>query len=477
MAERASLVHHIEELKADAVRVGRPRVMAQFVLVMITVGWIISTLGACMPLLKYFNYAGISVFEQAALVTSAFLAAAPGIYLSQNLDEKGISSRKLVSLAMVVAALALLLAAVQPTFWALEGAVVVGGAACGAAVSAAGKYIRQIMPSTLRGRFYVIGDLGLLSGILLGLSITATWAWLNEIETVDMPSFLSGPSPLFFFPVLPALVGAGASFVGPESPVLLIRQHKGEQALAALVKIRSGSAARIAREFGRMEILASVTDETVGRRKAQYSSPRQKTMTRSAIVAAFGLHSTGVGIIFLFGIAICSWTGTSMTISVIVGMGAVACALFGLIFRVYGFLPESLALGTSRRQSLLVGGVTSIVALLALGLTFAVVVPHFWGAWTLVAAIFFAHTLIVIMVMFPASNSLTRAHTPGPVRARANATSLVVLGLSLGLFLLVADHFGAGVAFFAMAAVDALATVGVARVVPPPPQVLGRRGR
>ena len=113
MPDKVSLVHHIQDLKESVPKLGRPKVVAQFVLVMLTVGWIIATLGASLPLLEHMKIAGISVFERAALVAVAFLAAAPGLFLAQHLDEMSKSSRLLTTVAMAFAAGALVAGAVS----------------------------------------------------------------------------------------------------------------------------------------------------------------------------------------------------------------------------------------------------------------------------------------------------------------------------------------------------------------------------
>ena len=385
----------------------------------------------------------LTPFAQGVVVSALLAGAAVGVGAAGVLADRFGRRPMLIATALVFS-IGGLVGALAPSVAVLVAARVIMGAGVGASAVVVMIYLVELAPTSDRGRISALGQLMVVSGILLAyvvdylLAPWGAWRWMIGFSVVPSIVLLIG---LWFL---------------PESPRWLVQVGRIGQARAILTRIgRSATAdAEIAAMKESTTLETGQPTELAGRLKL-FSDPG----ARRGLVAALGLavfvQLLGVNTIIYY----------APTILMQVGFGQNGAIIANLGIGVINVAVTALALSTidrfGRRRLLLAGTVVMTLAMLALGAI---------GAFPLAGGAIAAWITLAAMLVFLASFAMswglcTRVVISEllPQRVRGTAMGLVLVlnwtaNFCVGLlFPVMLAHLGQALTFLTFAAVGAVA--------------------
>jgi sugar porter (SP) family MFS transporter len=292
------------------------------------------------------QYALSPLFEEsviASVVVGALIGAAIGGPLADRYGRRW--ALMLTSVVFLFGAIA---SASAPNVLSLIGARTLAGTGIGLVSVVGTLYLAEVSPDHLRGRlvsiYMVANFVGVIGGYLVELAFDAdgSWRWM-----LGFPAFIA----------IPFAVGAWAL---SETPRWLICNHRLDRARAALGRICKDT--DVDQELQHLQA-------SVGSRRGNWSDLLAAELRPALVIGvALGLlqRVTGITIAFLYGPTIFRSAGMqSVSLDIWAGVGV------GIAFLIGQVLSLVLVDHLGRRPLLLLGYGGMAVALVLLGVTFA----------------------------------------------------------------------------------------------------------
>ena len=387
---------------------------------------------------------GASTFEQSAIVGSLLLGAMAGAILSGYLAG-AIGRRPTKIISGCIFTVAAIWSALSPTVWVLIVARFVLGISVGTASFVSPMYIGELAPKKIRGGLVSFNQLMITSGILVAYivdfalkDVSNNWRWMLGLGAI------------------PGIALAVGMFLMPESPRWLVEHEREDDARDVLCRAREHE---------------DVDEEIEEIRDVSRESARVRDLFGKAIrpmlIVGLGLaifqQLVGINTVIYFAPTIFQLAGVST--SAAIGQ-TVFIGVTNVVFTIVAVL---LLDKLGRRVFLLVGTAGLTVALVGLGLFFAVPSIKANAGWLALAS------LIVYIASFAVGLGpvfwLMIAEI-FPLKIRSAAMSVCTVA-NWGFNFLVAFTFlqlistaGKGGTFFIYAGLGVLALIFFAWMVP-----------
>jgi SP family arabinose:H+ symporter-like MFS transporter len=380
--------------------------------------------------------------------SSALLGCIAGALVSGTLGDRYGRKRMLVVCAVLFAVSAIG-SAIPRNLTEFSIARFIGGVGVGAASMLSPLYIAEIAPARMRGRLVSLNQLAIVCGIFgvyfvnLLIQRMGDHAWNVE----------QGWRWMFGSEMLPALLFIFLLLLVPESPRWLVREGRGEEALAIFSRISGRAEAQ--REVASIE--GALAHETGSIR--QLFGPGLRVALGIGLALALFQQFSGINAIMYYAPEIFKATGSSVDGAF---LQAVSVGTVNLFFT---FLAIWLVDRVGRKVLLLAGAAVECLALVGVGYYFHVGSAG-WGVllFVLLYVAAFAATMgpvvwVVISEIFPTK-----------IRGRAMSISIVLLWIACFVvsqtFPMLVEWLGIARTFWAYALVCAGCFLFVLRVVP-----------
>lgn len=342
---------------------------------------------------------GLSAFLQSAVVSSVLVGAIVGAGTSGPLADR-FGRRTMTIVAAAVFIVGALGSAFAPNVTLLIVARVVLGLAVGSSTIFVPLYISELAPAEVRGTLTSLFQLAITTGIVVAylvnyaLADAGAWRWMLGLGAVPALVLLVGMLPL------------------PDSPRWLVRQGRKDEARAVLERVRDES--EVEDEIGSIE-------EAEGREEAGWREllrPWVRPMLVIGIGLAMGQQLVGINTIIYYAPSIMSATGLGASVSILATLGV---GIVNVLFTVVALV---LVDRVGRRPLLLTGLIGIVIALLVLGLGYAL--PGLSGA---VAWITFAGLALYIASFAASFGVVLWVVLPEifPLRIRGSAMSVCTI--------------------------------------------------
>lgn len=310
---------------------------------------------------------GLNALEEGIVVSSVLLGAMIGAMSIGPLSDR-FGRKKMVMVAALIFFIGSLGSAFSPDFGVLVASRVVLGVAVGGASALVPTYLAEVAPAKMRGSLTSLNQLMVMTGILMaylvnlgfsGLAHTVSWRW--------MLGFAALPSAILFI---------GGIFL-PESPRLLGRIKKFDEALQVLNMLRTPEEAKA--ELAEME---NAKDVKLGGFKELFSK-----FVRPALIIGVGMaifqQFMGINTVLYYAPTIFKTIGMGDSASLMgtVGLGTVNVLITAWAVRVM----ET----RGRKEWLLIGGFGMAVSLIALSILTSLSVTGIMSYVTIVAMAFY----------------------------------------------------------------------------------------
>ncbi|AYA15278.1 sugar porter family MFS transporter [Streptomyces alfalfae] len=309
----------------------------------------------------------LSSREQEVVVSVILLGAMAGALVSGRTAVRH-GRRKVVVAVAVIFAVGAVAAAVAPDVATLIAARFVLGLAVGGASNMVPVYIAELAPAAVRGRLMVLFQLmvaiGQLIAYLCGWALAGSGGWRV----------------MFALAVIPAVALAVGMLFLPESPRWLIEQHRADDALRTLRRLRPTGA----------DVAAEAAEVTAVTRNApadggSWGQLRQRWL-RPALLIAVGIAAfsqlTGINAIVYYAPTILDDAGFGDSVALLTGIG------IGAMLVVAGVVGAIAVDKAGRRRTMLWFLPGSALAMAVLALAFATPAESAAQRWTVIISLF-----------------------------------------------------------------------------------------
>lgn len=393
---------------------------------------------------------GLDAMQEGLAGASAILGCIPGAMFAGFLSDR-FGRRNVLFICAILYAASGLLSAVPRTFTEFLAARFISGLGIGASSMICPVYIAEMAPKAWRGRLGSLFQFGIVTGIFLTLFINARIQGLGN----EMWNTSTGWRWMLGAEVAPAALLLIILFFVKESPRWLIQA--GREAIARPILESIGGRAHADEEIAAVR---SVVQGEEGTFLELFHARFRRPLIIAVLLMAFSQFS-GINAIMYYSTKIFTTAGVGIADSF------TASTVIGLVNVVFTFVAIALVDKAGRRPLLLIGLVTQVLALGAVGFMFKLGVQ---GMGLLAAIIVFIAAFA--MALGPIPWILCSEIFPTRVRGRAMSLATFVIWTSCYIvaqtFPMLNDspRVGPAVTFWVYAACSLLGLLFVIGMVP-----------
>lgn len=340
----------------------------------------------------------LSPNQQEIATSSVLIGAIIGAIGAGRVND-ALGRKKTLLLLAIIFTLGALLTAISPNFGLFLVFRIIVGLGIGAAASVVPVYISEIAPSNVRGMLVTFNQLAITIGIAVSYWVDLAFAHANM-----------GWPPMFATAAIPGIMLFVGMLISPETPRWLASKGKWGEARRMLERIQG---ARPDEELADIRAALSEEKQQMGFRELL------RPGVRGALLVGVGLavfqQFVGINTVIYYAPTIFQSAGFASASAAIL-----ATSVVGIVNVISTIVAILLVDKVGRRPLLLAGSAIMVIALIALGIVFAVSTTN-TGTLTLIALIVY---IIAFAISFgPVFWLMSAEIFPTKVRASGAAVS------------------------------------------------------